>query len=195
MTQIHKIRPSADRLVEWSDEEMQQMRAAVAACDGFIESRWPGEQPCYSEDTDTRPMRHTRRWYYDNVATQQDEPQPPAPNPQTQLVRKKRKYAHGVLKEHDAELRKMCADPTMTCEKIGKHFDVDTSTVAKYTRQHGIERAWIKTARGCSQLTMDAHREDIRQWLREGAKQEWMAVQLGVPRTSLCTYIHCKLNM
>lgn len=50
MTQTHKIRPSADRLVEWSAEEMQRMRAVMRSCLGFIESRYPGEQPCY-EDT------------------------------------------------------------------------------------------------------------------------------------------------
>ena len=68
MTMKHKIRPSADRLVEWSPEEEAQMHAVVKACVGFIESRFPGEQPRYCEETDTQakaPRQH--RWYYDNV--------------------------------------------------------------------------------------------------------------------------------
>ncbi len=190
----HKIRPSADRLVEWSPEEEAQMHAVVKACVGFIESRFPGEQPCY-EETHAQPMRYANKWYYDNVTAQQDEPTPDRPRAKKKQEKKKRKTTRSVLKAHDAELRKMCADPTMNCEKIGKHFGVDTSTVAKYTRLHGISRAWIKTARGCLQLTLDAHREDIRQWLREGREQTWIAKQLRVTAPALNIYIHRELNM
>ena len=189
MTQTHKIRPTNDRLVEWSAEEMQRMRS----CLGFIESRYPGEQPCY-EDTLSQLMRYANRWYYDNAPAQQEEPAPDRPRAKKQQA-KKRKTTRGILEEHDAELRKMCADPALTCEKIGKHFGVNASTVAKYTRRHGIRRAWSKTARGYTQLMLNAHREEIRQWLREGRQQTWIAEQLGVNAPSLNIYIHSEMNM
>lgn len=194
MTQTHKIRPAADRLVEWSAEEMQRMRAVMRSCLGFIESRYPGEQPCY-EDTLSQPMRYANRWYYDNAPAQQEEPAPDRPRAKKQQKAKKRKTTRGILEEHDAELRKMCADPALSCEKIGKHFGVNASTVAKYTRRHGIRRAWSKTARGYTQLMLNAHREEIRQWLREGRQQTWIAEQLGVNAPSLNIYIHSEMNM
>ena len=197
MTQTHKIRPSADRLVAWSDEEEAQMRAVAAACDGFIESRFPGEQPCY-EQTAAQPMRYTRRnrWYdyTDTAPAQQDEPTPDKPCGKKKQTRPKKKQTRGILAAHDAELREMCADHTMSCAKIGKHFDVDASTVAKYTREHGIKRAWCKHARGAIRLTLDAHREDITQWLHEGRQQKWIAAQLGVSAKDLSIYIRDNLN-
>ncbi len=177
MTQTHKIRPSADRLVEWSDEEMQRMRAAVAACDGFIESRWPYEPP-RCEETHTQPMRRTVRGYYDNVTAQQDEP-----TPDTASVKQQ-----GILCEYDAVIREMCADPDMSCAAIGKHLGVSHTSVARYTRQHGIERAWERK-RADTRAALDARRQKIRQWLREGRQQTWIAEQLGVKTPRLSTYI------
>lgn len=169
MTQTHKIRPSADRLVAWSDEEEAQMRAAVAACEGFIESRWPDEQPCY-EVTLSRPMRYTR-WYFDIAPTQQDEP---APDP----ARKK-------LEGHIDEIRKMCADPCFSNDAVAERFGVCRATLGEFIREHGIKvTRYTPTLR-----VMLDNRKAIRQWLAQGVKQCQIAKQLHVDADMLSKFI------
>jgi len=160
MTQTHKIRPSADRLVAWSDEEEAQMRAAVAACEGFIESRFPGEQPRY-EVTLSRPMRYTR-WYFDIAPTQQDEP---APDP----ARKK-------LAEHIDEIRKMCADPCFSNDAVAERFGVGLATLKRFALEHNIE---VTRYSPVQRVLLD-NRQAIRRWLARGVSQRSIAARLHV---------------
>ena len=183
MTQTHKIRPSADRLVAWSDEEEAQMRAAVAACDGFIESRFPGEQPCY-EQTAAQPMRYTRhnRWYdyTDTAPAQQDEPTPDTqrgkPAPDTQ---------RGKLAEHLDEIRKMCADPGYSNADIAERFGVGRAFLGRFIRVYGIK---VTRYNHTLRVMLD-NRKAIRQWLAQGVKPCQIAKQLHVDAYTLSKFI------
>lgn len=174
MTQTHKIRPSADRLVEWSAEEEMQLRAVAAACDGFIESRFPGEQPCY-EQTAAQPMRYTHRnrWYdyTDPVPAQQDEPTPDTPRVK--------------LDDHIDEIRKMCADPGYSNADIAERFGVTAETLGKFIRKHNIKVARYNP----SLRVMLDNRKTIRLWLAQGIKQRQIAEQLHLPEDSLSKFV------
>ncbi len=170
MTQTHKIRPSADRLVEWSAEEMQRMRAVMRSCLGFIESRYPGEQPCY-EDTLSQPMRYANRWYYDNAPAQQEEP-----NTDTPRVK---------LDEHIDEIRKMCADPGCRTEDISERFGVTAETLRKFARKNDIKVTRYNPA---MRVMLD-NRQAIQLWLKHGIKQRQIAEQLHVNADALSRFV------
>lgn len=166
----HKIRPSADRLVEWSPEEEARMHAVMKACVGFIESRFPGEQPCY-EETTAQPMRYANRWYYDNVTAQQDEP-----TPDRVSVR---------LEEHIDEIRKMCADPGYSNADIAARFGCVASTLAWFAKKHNIKVTRYNPA---LRVVLD-NRQKIKRWLAQGIKRCQIAAQLHVDANTLSTLI------
>lgn len=175
MTQTHKIRPSADRLVEWSDEEMMQMRAAIAACDGFIESRFPGEQPRYCEETDTQakaPRQH--RWYYDGKPIQRSKPQ--------QKPRKKQ-TPREIISENLDKIRELYDTSSVPIHFIAKRFGISEYSLRYFAKEFGLRQK--KRKPGETAKILEEHKDEIQQMLNDMMTKRAIALRLGVSNTLL----------
>ena len=167
MTQIHKIRPTNDRLVEWSPEEEEQMAAVIST----LRSR---DEPKKAA-TETRPprksaLRHTRRcWYRDGGSS-------PPPQPKT---------AKETFYSNLPEIRRMCAHPGYRMRDIAARHGMSASTLAWYA--HASRMRVVRYCR--SRAALLRGKGAIREMLRHGETARAIARQVGVSRAALSKFI------
>ena len=166
MTQTHKIRPTNDRLVEWSAEEEAQMAAVISS----LRTR---DQP-KTAATATRPprkpaLRHTRRcWYRDGFS--------PPPQPKT---------AKETFYSNLPEIRRMCAHPGYRMRDIAARHGMSASTLAWYA--HASRMRVVRYCR--SRAALLRGKGAIREMLRHGETARAIARQVGVSRAALSKFI------
>lgn len=163
----HKIRPSADRLVEWSAEEEEQMAAVISSLRSRDE---PKAAASASHPVRKSALRHTRRcWYRDGGSS-------PPPRPMT---------AKETFYSNLPEIRRMCAHPGYRMRDIAARHGMSASTLAWYA--HASRMRVVRYCR--SRAAMLRGKGTIREMLRHGETARAIARHVGVSRAALNKFI------
>ncbi len=165
MTQTHKIRPTNDRLVEWSAEEEAQMAAVVSSLRSRDEPKAAAAPPARRSAL----QRTHRCWYRDNGSS-------PPPRPKT---------AKETFYSNLPEIRRMCAHPGYRMRDIAARHGMSASTLAWYA--HASRMRVVRYCR--SRAAMLRSKRTIREMLRIGKPAKAIARHVGVTTATLNKFI------
>ena len=163
----HKIRPTNDRLVEWSPEEEAQMASVISSLRSRDEPKEAAPAP--------RPVRKPalqrthRCWYRDDGSS-------PPPQPKT---------AKETFYSNLPEIRRMCAHPGYRMRDIAARHGMSASTLAWYA--HASRMRVVRYCR--SRAALLRGKRAIREMLRIGKPTKAIARHVGVTTATLNKFI------